>query len=466
MPENATDASGGRSLPDRIRRLWRDPVTAGILRGSAWVLFGAAVARGLGLVASVAIARLLGREGFGSLGIVQSTIAMFQTFAGFGLGLTAMKHVAEHRTQDPARAGRIIGLTNLVAVGTGLIVAGLLLAGAGPLAERVLGHPELASLLRIGSLLLLLSAIGGAQAGALAGLEAFPTQAAVGLVSGLLALPLQIGGAAWGGVTGAVWGYAAASLLGAVVSQIALRRRCLAAGIRIRYRGLGQEKRVLWRFSVPAVLTDTLMTPVNWACSALLVGQPGGLGQMGFYNAANQWQTAILLVPRYTGTVLVPSLSRLRQEPERYRKGVLNSLLLNVGIASALAAVVLLGAPLIVRLYGAEFAAARPILVVVAATAALMSAGGVGKQVLSSQGRLWWRFGYSVAWAVVVLLVSWWLVPRLGALGLAWAMLAGSLVMATLVALALLASLRPRRRSTPSVAAPEPSAARLMGEDS
>lgn len=466
MSENAPSAFMRRSLPDWIRRQLRDPVTAGIVRGSAWVLCGAAVARGLGLLASVVIARMLGREGFGSLGIVQSTVAMFQTFAGFGLGLTAMKHVAEYRSQDPLRAGAIIGLTNVVAVGTGLLVAALLLAGAGPLAERVLGHRELAPLLRIGSLLLLLSAIGGAQAGALAGLEAFPTQAVVGLVSGLLALPLQIGGAAWGGVTGALWGYATAALFSAVISQIALRRRCLAEGIRISYRGLGREKRLLWRFSVPAVLTDTLVTPVNWVCSALLVGQPGGLGQMGFFNAANQWQTAILLVPRYSGTVLVPSLSRLRPEPERYRKGVMSSLLLNVGIASALAAVVILGAPLIVQLYGADFAAARPILVVVALTAALTSTGGVGKQVLSSQGRLWWRFGYSVIWAAVVLLLSWWLVPRLGALGMAWAMLAGALVVAVFVILALLASMRTQSRSDLPASAPEPSRPRRPGEDS
>ncbi len=54
---------------------------------------------------------MLGKEEFGKLGIVQSTVGMFQVFAGFGLGLTATKYVAEFRDSDPAKTGRIIGLS-------------------------------------------------------------------------------------------------------------------------------------------------------------------------------------------------------------------------------------------------------------------------------------------------------------------------------------------------------------------
>ena len=38
------------------------------------------------LAAFVIVARLLGKEEFGKLGIIQVTVAMFQIFAGFGLG--------------------------------------------------------------------------------------------------------------------------------------------------------------------------------------------------------------------------------------------------------------------------------------------------------------------------------------------------------------------------------------------
>jgi len=55
----------------------------------------------------------------GQLGMVQSTAGMFGIFAGFGMGLTANKHVAELKIKDPARAGRIIGLSSLVSWTTG-----------------------------------------------------------------------------------------------------------------------------------------------------------------------------------------------------------------------------------------------------------------------------------------------------------------------------------------------------------
>ncbi|MDQ3920568.1 MAG: oligosaccharide flippase family protein, partial [Acidobacteriota bacterium] len=60
---------------------------------------------------AVIAARCLGRKGYGELGIIQSTVGMFQVFAGFGLGLTATKYVAEFKRQNPERAGHIIAVS-------------------------------------------------------------------------------------------------------------------------------------------------------------------------------------------------------------------------------------------------------------------------------------------------------------------------------------------------------------------
>src|SRR4029453_12131551 len=107
-------------------------------RGAFWSLSGTLISRGLALLASILVARVLGKVGFGELGIIQSSVGMFGTFAGFGLGLTATKHVAEFRTKDPARAGRIISLSSLVSWMTGGVMAGLLFVLAPWLAARTL----------------------------------------------------------------------------------------------------------------------------------------------------------------------------------------------------------------------------------------------------------------------------------------------------------------------------------------
>src|ERR1700676_5264649 len=94
----------------------RELVPAGSLRarftlGIVWSLAGAVVSRGFLLAASVACARFLGKDGFGALGMIQSTAGMFGIFAGLGLGLTATKYVSEFRRQDPAKAGRVLALS-------------------------------------------------------------------------------------------------------------------------------------------------------------------------------------------------------------------------------------------------------------------------------------------------------------------------------------------------------------------
>ncbi len=140
-----------------------------LARGAFWGLVGMLVSRGLTLAASVVVARLLGKTAFGELGMVRSTVEMLSTFAGFSIGLTATKHVAQFRASDPLRVGRVIALTELGAVIMGALM-GVVLYGAAPyIAHYVLGNRGLVVPLRVGSMLLLLSTLDGAQIGSLAG---------------------------------------------------------------------------------------------------------------------------------------------------------------------------------------------------------------------------------------------------------------------------------------------------------
>src|SRR5262245_20650021 len=72
-----------------------------LARGAFWNFIGTIAGRALTLPTAVILARLMGREGYGELAIIFASIEFFGAFAGFSLGMTATKHVAEFRTRDP-----------------------------------------------------------------------------------------------------------------------------------------------------------------------------------------------------------------------------------------------------------------------------------------------------------------------------------------------------------------------------
>ena len=110
MLQNGTFKDNLRKLSPRfLERLWSriesSPLGKRLLRGTIWTLLGTVVSRALGLGAAIFAARILGKAVYGELGILQSTVGMLGTFAGFGMGTTATKYVAELRSRNPAKAG-------------------------------------------------------------------------------------------------------------------------------------------------------------------------------------------------------------------------------------------------------------------------------------------------------------------------------------------------------------------------
>ena len=186
-----------------LNRVENSPTGLRVVRGAFWSLAGVLFSRVMALVSSIFVVRMLGRVGYGELGVIQNTISMFGVFAGLGMGMAATKYVAEFREKDPSRAGRILALSSIVSWTTSGSMTLVLVIFAPWLAVHTLAAPHLSVLLRAGSLLLLLSGVNGAQTGALAGFEAFKKIAKVNLIVGLITFPLMVGAVYWYGLEGA-----------------------------------------------------------------------------------------------------------------------------------------------------------------------------------------------------------------------------------------------------------------------
>lgn len=400
-------------------------------RGASWSLAGMAAAQGLAVIASIVTARLLGKVTFGEFGMVTGTVGAFGILAGLGLGLTATKYIAEHRLGDPVRAGQILGLMSQVAAISGAIVS-LILLGISPwLAARTLNAPNLADELRLGCVLLFLNAMDGVQTGALAGLESFKAIAWVSLVRGLLSFPALIAGVWLFGLTGAV---AATVLVGAVgwwLSQTALRRECAKASVPISYRVTTRDLPMLWRFSLPAFLSAVMVAPVMWLANAVVANQPGGYGELGLFNAANQWRTALMFLPAVLLRVALPLMASSVDVGRAgdFGKTLLLTQSLTVAIVLPAGALLMFLADAIMGLYGAEFTHGAPVLIGVVCSIMIASIGSSAGAAIEARGKMWRGLALNLSWGAVLIAVVWWSADTWGARSLAFGSAIAYLVM-------------------------------------
>jgi O-antigen/teichoic acid export membrane protein len=414
-------------------RLRRSPLAARLLTGTFWNLAGSVLARGLSLVASVLAARLLGREAFGQLGVIQGTLGMFGIFAGFGLGVTATKHVAQFRRTDPERAGRIVALTGLWAGAAGLLIWIAFLGCAPWLAQHTLAAPHLAYPLRVGAFLTCLSAVQGAGLGVLGGFEAFRGVARQNFISGLLTFVGLLGGVWLGRLNGALWGLTAAMAVTCALTLRAVQVEARRAGVPLSFAGCHQEWKTLAPFCALAVLGNIVVTPVNWICSALVVNQAGGYSEMAVYNAATQWRNAILFLPTILGAVAMPMMSHLKGSGDErgFARLLGYSLRLNGAAALLVALPILLLAGPLLRTYGPGFDRGQAAFIVLVFSGVIVAVNNALSRSLVSEGRMKTDFAFHAIWGATGLAFGAWLIPHYSGMGLAVAMLLAALVQMT-----------------------------------
>ena len=363
---------------------------------------------------------MLGKVGFGELGIIQSTVGLFGVLAGLGLGLTATKYVAEFREKDPAKTGRIIALSNWMAALSGSFLALALAFSAPWLAANTLAAPQLGGLLQAGSLLILLGAVNGVQTGALSGFEAFKAIALVSLWSGIASFPLMVVGAGLAGLPGVVWGLVGSLVVNWMLNLVALKRVMARARIPLTLSGWRQELPVLWKYSLPALLGGVMVGPATWASNALLVNQSNGYAEMGIFNAANQWFTVLMFLPGVLCQSVLPMLS----EQLGYgnmgaaRRILITSIQMNMAVIFPVVLLGCLFSSRIMSLYGSGFQDSWLTMVVALGTAGLLAVQAPVGVMLQASGKMWLAAVMNLGWGLAFLIGTF-LFVKYGSVGLA-----------------------------------------------
>lgn len=404
-----------------------DSLRVRMARGVIWNLIGTATLQGSTFIINLAVANLLGRRAFGEYAIVQSTVVLLTSVVQWAAGYTATKYLAEFRSIDPARAGRLLGMLAVVSGFLGGLFALSLLVGARSLALHVLNNPELSTPLMIASGGVLFGVGNVFLIGALAGLESYPAFGRAGLIGGTAAVIACVIGARLGGLAGAVLGL----VVGAVI-QFATLARLVATetsrhGIRMEVAGIRAESNLLIRYSLPVALSGLVTLPAIWLANALLARQPAGYDAMAVFAAANSFRIMVIFLPSIVNSVSLSLLNNQRGvgDERRFRR----IFWFNVGAAALVAAgaatVISLSGRFLLTAFGHEFVAGYSVLLVLMAATVPESLANAMIQLVHSRERSW----VALRWVTIpgfgtLVVAAWILTPIAGASGLAWAYVA------------------------------------------
>lgn len=411
----------GIPVPGMFEALWnrlgQNPLFYRLATAAFWSAVGVVSARCLGLVVIILVARLMGQENYGKLGIIDSTIEMFNAFAGFGLGLTTTKYIAEFRRTDKPRAGRIISLSTVFSLVSGSLLALSLAIFASPIAERLLSSPQLEDTLRIAAIGVVFGGLSGSQSGVLRGFEAFKELSRIQVVTGVVKVPMMIAGVLLADLNGVVVAIVADEGLTCLLKGITIRQLARKDAIHIDFSHALHERNILWKFSLPNLISSLLVMPVNWFLQVLLINH-SGYADLAIYTVASKWKLYINFLPEILSSSYLPIMSSMR-EPSKRRRFMVSNCLLTSGVGGSIVFAIVLAAPWIMGAYGEGFLRGVLVFRVLCVTAVADAVNMILFQTILASGKAWLRLVSNSGWAITVSSLGFFLVPRWGAIGIA-----------------------------------------------
>jgi O-antigen/teichoic acid export membrane protein len=401
-------------------------IVARLASGAFWSILGNALGRGLVLIALIIVARLIGQKKYGELSMIRSTILMFSVFSGAGLGLTASRYIALNRNTDPQKMYEVYLLSRYFSIGLGFLIMLLLCVFAPVIAEQSLHKSELTNDIRFGAIVLFFITISSVQTGVLQGFEQFRTIAINTFFFGIAQLVCLSLGAFLYGVRGVILGMGLSYFLLCLFNQWFIYKNITNTSNKYSTKRIHKETlSILWKFSLPAVMSSILVIPVIWWCKTMIV-KFGGFESAANYDVAEQWSMIILFIPTTLAGMIIPLLSNTLSEgtTAQYRKLININIIINTLITILFSSGIVLLSSVILKFYGPAFNDTRTFSMLVLSTIPNAIVAVLGN-IIASKGKMWMGFVLNFIWAIWLILFFLFFVVKMnyGAFGFALAML-------------------------------------------
>jgi len=397
-----------------------------LFSGVAWTLVGSIIGKFLQLISFIVVAQILGKEEYGQVGIIRSTLAMFLMFSSLGMSMTASRYIALYRNSDPGKAYQIYKFTHNSIIIFGIVIALLLFFFSSYIAENSLNNIGLSNPLKLSAIVLFFLSLTSAQTGALNGFENFKALGLHSIINGVLQTALIVAGAYYFGINGVIIALGVTALLLYFQYRFSLKSnlKILKQAPKSKDEKF-KNSSIFFKFSLPAVLSGIATVPVLWWAKTYLV-RHGGFGEMAIYDVAEQWYFVLLFIPNSLSSIILPLLTNTTAEgtEAQYTKLIKLNLIINFTITFVIAIFIAIFSPLIYSFYGKDFLNNTPMLILLI-TAVICATNNVLGQVIASKGKMWIGLGVNSLWGLWLVLFSILFIGNygLGSTGLAYAML-------------------------------------------
>ena len=339
-----------------------------------FVTMGAQAAKfALNLTAAAVLARLLSPQDFGLVGMVLGVTAIVSVFTKLGLSIATIQR--ENITQAQ--------VSNLFWVNVGFSgLLALLTAGLAPLTARFYHDARITGIMLALALTFLLTGSTVQHTALLTRQMRFPRLALIDVSSAAFGFSVACIGARFG------MSYWALVLQQLTTAAAALTMTWIVSGWRPDLPSRNSGVRPLVSFGVHLSLAD-FMGQFSANTDSILLGRFYGAAPLGLYTRANVLLARPIqqiLIP--VSNVLIPVLSRLQTDTERYRRSYMRAFGTIALIVFSFAGMCLaLSKPLILVVLGPKWVGAIPLFAMFTLVAVSGPTSEICSWIYESQGR-------------------------------------------------------------------------------
>ncbi|MDF9746390.1 flippase [Natrinema salsiterrestre] len=388
------------------------------------------LARGIYMVSSALLMFVLARYlldpgGYGALYWAIGVLTIIQLFADLGLSKSVARYISEYRETDPGQVPYLIRsvITAKIVL---LTVVGYVLLLFHERIAIALGDPGAAPFLAAGVLYLVVFSLSTFSQVAFQGFNHLGYSALVQAVSGtgrfLFAVAFVLAGlGALGAFFGYIVGYAISATLGIGILYYGFLRKHERAD---EYEE-GLSRRLI-EYSIPLTATRSANV-IDKQIDIVLVGFFLNPAAVAFYTLAKQISDFVLAPAESLGFTISPNFGeqkaadQLEEARRIYETSLTNVLLLYIPAAVGLAIV---AGPFLTLVFGSDYAAAVPVLQVLAGFVVLQAITNLTSDSLDYLGRARARAVAKGGTAVANLGLNVLLIPTVGVVGAAIATVA------------------------------------------